>query len=94
MPTDSSSEPTNPSDPTEPSREPTEPVNPPGKDKRGEDKRGEDVPASSESDGPAAATGVLDRYFKISERGSTLNREFRGGLVSFCLLYTSPSPRD
>lgn len=83
MPTDSSSEPTNPSDPTEPSREPTEPVNPPGKDKRGEDKRGEDVPASSESDGPAAATGVLDRYFKISERGSTLNREFRGGLVSF-----------
>jgi AGZA family xanthine/uracil permease-like MFS transporter len=25
----------------------------------------------------------LDRYFKISERGSTLEREFRGGLVTF-----------
>ncbi|MGO3328503.1 NCS2 family permease [Gordonia sp. (in: high G+C Gram-positive bacteria)] len=28
-------------------------------------------------------TGVLDRYFKISERGSTLAREMRGGLVTF-----------
>ncbi|MCA1229728.1 NCS2 family permease [Saccharopolyspora sp. 6M] len=30
-----------------------------------------------------AATGVLDRYFKISERGSSLSRELRGGLVTF-----------
>ncbi|OUZ07819.1 permease [Aeromicrobium sp. PE09-221] len=28
-------------------------------------------------------TGVLDRYFKISERGSTIPRELRGGLVTF-----------
>lgn len=27
--------------------------------------------------------GALDRYFKISERGSTVSREVRGGLVSF-----------
>jgi len=28
-------------------------------------------------------TAVLDRYFKISERGSTVGRELRGGLVTF-----------
>ncbi|SDU58722.1 NCS2 family permease [Gordonia westfalica] len=35
--------------------------------------------------GPASTTpnGRIDRFFKISERGSTLNREFRGGLVTF-----------
>ncbi len=27
--------------------------------------------------------GVVDRYFRISERGSTLGREVRGGLVTF-----------
>ena len=32
---------------------------------------------------PDARLGVLDRYFKISERGSTVSRELRGGLVSF-----------
>ena len=32
---------------------------------------------------PAAKIGALDRYFKISERGSTVPREVRGGLVSF-----------
>ena len=30
-----------------------------------------------------ANTSSLDRYFKISERGSTVSREFRGGLVTF-----------
>jgi adenine/guanine/hypoxanthine permease len=29
------------------------------------------------------APGRLDRYFKISERGSTVGRELRGGLVTF-----------
>ncbi|AVZ38766.1 MULTISPECIES: NCS2 family permease [unclassified Dietzia] len=29
------------------------------------------------------ARGPLDRYFKISERGSTVSREVRGGVVSF-----------
>jgi len=33
--------------------------------------------------GKAPASGVLDRYFKISERGSTLPREIRGGLATF-----------
>ncbi|MGO1256234.1 MAG: NCS2 family permease [Microbacterium gubbeenense] len=31
----------------------------------------------------APARGALDRFFKISERGSTLGREIRGGLVTF-----------
>ncbi|MFT0761591.1 NCS2 family permease [Actinomyces sp. F1_1611] len=29
------------------------------------------------------ATGALDRFFKISQRGSTVSREVRGGLVTF-----------
>lgn len=47
---------------------------------------------------------VLDRFFKISERGSTLNREVRGGLVTFVtvayiivlnpLILGSSSPSD
>ncbi|MGB3707363.1 NCS2 family permease [Gordonia sp. (in: high G+C Gram-positive bacteria)] len=32
---------------------------------------------------PGTKTNVLDRYFKISERGSTISREMRGGLVTF-----------
>src|SRR3978361_701405 len=28
-------------------------------------------------------TGLLDSFFKISDRGSTLGREVRGGLVTF-----------
>src|SRR3954471_24821667 len=31
----------------------------------------------------AGGTSGLDRYFKISERGSTLGREIRGGVVTF-----------
>ncbi|MFF3375677.1 NCS2 family permease [Streptomyces sp. NPDC002680] len=31
----------------------------------------------------APATAALDRYFKISERGSTLSREVRGGFATF-----------
>lgn len=39
---------------------------------------------STQAPGPADARGgALDRYFKISERGSTVGREVRGGLVSF-----------
>jgi len=37
-----------------------------------------DTPASV-----AAPAGVLDRYFKITERGSTIGREVRGGFVTF-----------
>jgi AGZA family xanthine/uracil permease-like MFS transporter len=32
---------------------------------------------------PASATSALDRFFKITERGSTTVREVRGGLVTF-----------
>ena len=32
---------------------------------------------------PSTRIGPLDRYFKITERGSTVSREIRGGLVSF-----------
>ena len=31
----------------------------------------------------AEAKGALDRYFKITERGSTIAAEFRGGLATF-----------
>ncbi|GGY95078.1 NCS2 family permease [Streptomyces poonensis] len=36
-----------------------------------------------ESPEPRPAQGALDRYFKISERGSTLAREVRGGFATF-----------
>ncbi|MCR2825714.1 NCS2 family permease [Microbacterium sp. zg.Y909] len=32
---------------------------------------------------PAPATGALDRFFSITERGSTVGTEVRGGLVTF-----------
>lgn len=32
---------------------------------------------------PAPATSGIDRFFKISERGSTVGQEIRGGLVTF-----------
>lgn len=40
----------------------------------------------SQSTGAPSRTpvgGAVDRYFKISERGSTVSREVRGGVVSF-----------
>jgi AGZA family xanthine/uracil permease-like MFS transporter len=37
------------------------------------------VPASA----PAAPKNAVDRFFKISERGSTIGTEIRGGLVTF-----------
>ncbi|MHB9860877.1 NCS2 family permease [Streptomyces sp. YIM S03343] len=40
------------------------------------------VPAP-EQPGGAPAYGALDRYFKISERGSSLPREIRGGFATF-----------
>src|SRR5690606_40636769 len=30
---------------------------------------------------PTAPRGAIDRFFKISQRGSTVGREIRGGLV-------------
>lgn len=36
-----------------------------------------------EPPGSGAASGALDRYFRISERGSTLPREIRGGFATF-----------
>ncbi|WP_081239431.1 NCS2 family permease [Streptomyces viridosporus] len=36
-----------------------------------------------EQPGSGSALGALDRYFKISERGSTLAREIRGGFATF-----------
>ncbi|MFJ3232318.1 NCS2 family permease [Streptomyces sp. NPDC086787] len=40
------------------------------------------VPAP-EQPGDEPSYGALDRYFKISERGSTIAREIRGGLATF-----------
>ncbi|UPG69412.1 NCS2 family permease [Gordonia hongkongensis] len=42
-----------------------------------------DFPATTPGPDSAVPRGPLDRFFKISERGSTINREFRGGLVTF-----------
>ncbi|MCO4695699.1 NCS2 family permease [Streptomyces sp. RO-S4] len=36
-----------------------------------------------EQPGSGAASGALDRHFRISERGSTLSREVRGGFATF-----------
>ncbi|MDP9418389.1 MAG: NCS2 family permease [Actinomycetota bacterium] len=38
---------------------------------------------ASEPDVPREPTNGLDRYFRISERGSSLQREIRGGLATF-----------
>ena len=38
---------------------------------------------SGERDTPRRPTNGLDRFFAISERGSTVSREVRGGLVTF-----------
>lgn len=44
---------------------------------------------------PSSATGALDRYFKITQRGSTVSREVRGGIVTFVamayILVVNPS---
>ncbi|MEV0223689.1 NCS2 family permease [Streptomyces sp. NPDC050704] len=39
--------------------------------------------SAPEQPGPRPAHGVLDRHFRISERGSTLSREIRGGFATF-----------
>ncbi|WNB85180.1 NCS2 family permease [Cellulomonas sp. ATA003] len=39
--------------------------------------------ATSTPTKPAAPTGAIDRFFKITERGSTVGAEVRGGLVTF-----------
>ena len=56
---------------------------------RGSAESGSGGAVSAGNGGAGKATGALDRFFKISERGSSLSRELRGGLVTFCLLYTS-----
>ena len=37
----------------------------------------------AEQETTRAGTSTLDRFFKITERGSTVSRELRGGLVTF-----------
>ncbi|SDM65030.1 putative MFS transporter, AGZA family, xanthine/uracil permease [Actinomyces ruminicola] len=41
------------------------------------------IPTTSEQKKPTAPRGALDRFFHITERGSTVAREVRGGLVTF-----------
>ncbi len=41
------------------------------------------TPATGQPDAGPEPRGRLDRYFRITERGSTLSRELRGGLVTF-----------
>ena len=38
---------------------------------------------TAQTDRPAPPTNAVDRYFKITERGSTIGTEIRGGLVTF-----------
>lgn len=40
-------------------------------------------PPPSPAPSPAAPRGALDRYFRITERGSSVGQEFRGGLATF-----------
>ncbi|NDZ96300.1 NCS2 family permease [Streptomyces sp. SID6673] len=77
MPTDPSSEPsTSSTEPTETSTAPSgpsgEPTGSPGQST-----------ASSAQPLTSRRRGPLDRYFKIGQRGSTVSREIRGGLVTF-----------
>ncbi|PPK97350.1 AGZA family xanthine/uracil permease-like MFS transporter [Kineococcus xinjiangensis] len=41
------------------------------------------MPATTDAAQPTASRSTLDRFFRISERGSTLGREVRGGVVTF-----------
>lgn len=41
------------------------------------------MPTAAKTATPPSQGSVLDRYFKISERGSSLAREVRGGVVTF-----------
>ena len=41
------------------------------------------APTPSPTESPGRPTGRLDRFFKISERGSTLGTEVRGGMATF-----------
>ena len=38
---------------------------------------------TAQTERPAPPTSAVDRYFKITERGSTIGTEIRGGLVTF-----------
>ena len=38
---------------------------------------------TAQTDRPAPPTNAVDRWFKITERGSTIGTEIRGGLVTF-----------
>ena len=40
-------------------------------------------PPPSSAPSPVAPRGALDRYFRITERGSSVGQEFRGGLATF-----------
>jgi AGZA family xanthine/uracil permease-like MFS transporter len=39
--------------------------------------------STAQTDRPAPPTNAVDRFFKITERGSTIGTEIRGGLVTF-----------
>ena len=41
------------------------------------------LPSPAAPPAARAPRSGLDRYFRISERGSTVGREIRGGLVTF-----------
>ncbi|MDL2076745.1 NCS2 family permease [Streptomyces sp. GXMU-J15] len=43
----------------------------------------ESQPTADKPGGPTPATSSLDRFFRISERGSTYGREIRGGFATF-----------
>ena len=41
------------------------------------------MPSTVTSPRPTAARGALDNFFRITERGSTIGREVRGGFATF-----------
>jgi adenine/guanine/hypoxanthine permease len=44
------------------------------------------MPTTATPERTAVPAGTLDRFFKISERGSSVAREVRGGFVTFCTM--------
>ena len=43
----------------------------------------ETQPKADTNSGSGQPRGAIDRYFEITERGSTIGREVRGGIVTF-----------
>ncbi|OBC06272.1 MFS transporter [Gordonia sp. 852002-50395_SCH5434458] len=84
MTSDPSSDPTGPSNSDAQSAEPSaQSAEPSAQSAEPSAQSAEPSAQSAQPAQPARRFGAVDRFFKVSERGSTLSREMRGGLVTF-----------